>query len=114
MPNIELVGRYVRRAVLAAGLVLLARPAVAPIPLGGQIPSPDQARQLLQARPDLAAQLQARIGASGMTPDQIRDRLRSLGYPEDLLDPYMSGSAGGPTNPQDSTRAVSAARQLGL
>ncbi len=117
MPIIEMAGRYVRRAVLAAGLVLLARPAAAQIPLGtgGTAPTPDQARQLLQSRPDLVAQLQARIGASGLTPDQIHDRLRSLGYPEDLLDPYMSGTAGtGTATAGDSERAVTAARQLGL
>ena len=35
---------------------------------------------------------------SGLTPQQIRDRLRAEGYPENLLDAYMEGGA-----PPDST-----------
>lgn len=54
--------------------------------------SPEQARELLRNRPDLAAQLRDRIGASGLTPDQVRARLRAAGYPEDILDPYLAGA----------------------
>jgi polysaccharide export outer membrane protein len=55
-------------------------------------PTPEQARALLQARPDLIARL--RQSTAGMSRDQIRARLRAEGYPEDLLDAYISGSAG--------------------
>ena len=56
-----------------------------------QLPPPDQARRLMATRPDLVAQLRREIGNSGLTPDQIRARLRAAGYPEDLLDSYLGG-----------------------
>ncbi|MEO8201704.1 MAG: SLBB domain-containing protein [Gemmatimonadota bacterium] len=64
-----------------------------------QQPTAEQARELLRTRPDLVRQLRERIGASGLTPDQIRARLRAAGYPETLLDDYLSGA--------DTTRKVS-------
>jgi protein involved in polysaccharide export with SLBB domain len=57
-----------------------------------QVPSTDEARRLLQTRSDLVAQLRAQIGASGLTPDQIRARLRAAGYPQNLLDDYLAGA----------------------
>ncbi len=91
--------------------------ALAPYGLGAQVPAgqptPEQARMLLQTRPDLVRQLRERIGTSGLTPEQIRARLRAAGYPEDLLDPYLAGA--------DTTRKLSpgtdileATRVLGL
>ena len=81
-----------------------------PIPPGL---TPAQAQALLQQRPELAEQLRQRIGASGLTPDQIRARLRAAGYPENMLDDYLAGA--------DTTRQVSpsssvleAARLLGV
>jgi protein involved in polysaccharide export with SLBB domain len=62
-----------------------------PIP-GGQLPSPAVAEQLLKSRPDLVEQLRQRIGASGLTREQIRARLRAAGYPENFLDPYLAGA----------------------
>src|SRR5215831_2152249 len=78
-----------RRCVLTAGLAFAFAPQ-----LRAQLPTPDQARLLLQTRPDLVAQLRAAIAQSGLTPDQIRARLRAAGYPDDLLDAYLpSGSS---------------------
>ena len=57
-----------------------------------QVPSAAEATRLLQTRADLVAQLRARIGASGLTPDQVRARLQAAGYPENLLDDYLAGS----------------------
>ncbi|HYD55100.1 MAG TPA: SLBB domain-containing protein [Gemmatimonadaceae bacterium] len=57
-----------------------------------QRPSPAQAEALLQARPDLVAQLRSRIQTSGLTPAQVRARLRAEGYPESLLDAYIEGT----------------------
>ncbi|AHG88395.1 polysaccharide export protein [Gemmatirosa kalamazoonensis] len=71
---------------LAAAAVLLA---AAPALRAQQLPTPDQARRVLESRPDLAAQLRQEISGSGLTPDQIRARLRASGYPEDLLDTYL-------------------------
>ena len=66
--------------------------AVAPAVEAQQKPTADQAKALLQGRPDLVAQLRQRIITSGMTPDQVRARLRAEGYPPDLLDAYLPGA----------------------
>ena len=80
---------------------------------GQQLPSPAQAEELLRNRPDLVEQLRQRLAASGLTPDQIRSRLRAAGYSETLLDAYLTGT--------DTTRVVrpgpqtlDAARALGI
>ena len=59
---------------------------------GQQLPSPDQARNLLQNQPDLVRQLRDKLAQSGMTEDQIRARLRAAGYPENFLDQYLAGA----------------------
>jgi protein involved in polysaccharide export with SLBB domain len=69
-----------------------------------QRPSPQEAEALLKANPDLAAQIRDRIQNSGMTPDQVRARLRAEGYPENLLDAYL-----GPANTPDTSAASPAA-----
>lgn len=74
--------------------------------------TPQQAQAILQARPDLAAQVRDRIGSSGMTSAQIRDRLKAQGYDPALLDPYMgaaSTAAGAPGND-----VIAAMQALGL
>src|SRR5689334_19473061 len=76
------------RPLLLATLVLLL-PGLA---RAQTRPSTEQAQQLLQSRPDLVTQLQQRIATSGMTPDQIRARLRAEGYPDSMLDAYLPGS----------------------
>ena len=63
-----------------------------------QRPTAEQAREILRNRPDLVRQLRERLGASGLTPDQVRARLRAAGYPENMLDEYLSGA--------DTTRPV--------
>jgi polysaccharide export outer membrane protein len=75
-------------------------------------PTPEQAQILLQTRPDLVAQLRQRMAASGMTPEQIRARLRAEGYPENLLDSYMSTSTGDASPP--TATVFSAVRDLGI
>jgi polysaccharide export outer membrane protein len=79
---------------------------------GQQLPTPDQAREALQ-NPALVQQLRERLLSSGLTPDQIRSRLRAAGYPETLLDEYLPGA--------DTTRAtrpgprtLDAVRALGM
>src|SRR5688500_2625379 len=49
-------------------------------------PTPQQARAILQARPEYVQQLRQRLINSGLTREQIRAQLRSQGYPEDMLD----------------------------
>jgi len=96
---------------VAIALLFGASLAIAQVP---QVPSPSQAQQLLQTRPDLAAQLRQRLEESGLTPDQIRARLEAAGYPDSLLDAYMgtNGTAGDTVTPSDEV--INAVSRLGL
>src|SRR5687768_15666001 len=77
-------------------LAIVSGAAVAQVPVqvrpGQQLPSPDQAREMLQSQPDMVRQLRQRLQESGLTEDQIRARLRAAGYPENFLDQYLSGA----------------------
>ena len=88
-----------RRAGVATALLGAAAFAVpslgAQVPQvqpGQQLPTPDQARQALQNQPQLVTQLRQRLLQSGLTPAQVRSRLRAAGYPENLLDDYLMGA----------------------
>src|SRR6266542_3069905 len=100
------------RSLACSALVILA-PAV----LAAQNPSPTDAQRMLEQNPALLQQLRARILSSGLTPDQIRARLRAEGYPETLLDAYLPGGAGtgaevvNQGTPDDVLNAIS---QLGI
>ncbi|HUF66114.1 MAG TPA: SLBB domain-containing protein [Gemmatimonadaceae bacterium] len=94
------------RLLIAAALVSLATTAQA------QRPSPAEAQRILESNPQLVEQLRQRVMSSGLTPDQVRARLRAEGYPETLLDAYLGSAAGEEAVPdQDVFAAVSA---LGL
>lgn len=102
-------------SVLAVSLAtfLPGRLASQVIPqIAGQKPTPAEAQRLLQTRPDLVAQLRARISASGLTPAQVRARLRAEGYPENLLDPYLNAGVG--TDSLPGSNVFDAVRALGL
>ncbi|HUQ48627.1 MAG TPA: SLBB domain-containing protein [Gemmatimonadaceae bacterium] len=60
-------------------------------PAMGEAQSASQAQQMLQSNPELLGQLRSRIMSSGLTPDQVRERLKAEGYPENLLDAYLQG-----------------------
>ena len=68
------------------------------VPQGQNLPTAEQARRALQNQPELVTQLRQRLLESGLTPDQVRARLRAAGYPENMLDQYLTGA--------DTTRAV--------
>ncbi len=107
----------VTAAILGLELTVGIARAGAQIPTqvqpGQQLPSQDQAEDLLRNRPDLVEQLRQRLAASGLTPDQIRSRLRAAGYSETLLDAYMSGTdTTSVTRPGPQT--FDAARALGI
>lgn len=95
--------RLFARAGLSATtlLVLAAIPGThrlsAQVPVQGQ-PTPDQAREMLRNQPEVVRQLRQRLQQSGLTPDQVRSRLRAAGYPESMLDEYLQGA--------DTTRAA--------
>ena len=98
------------RSLVCSALVLLA-PAVLPAQ------NPSDAQRMLQQNPALLEQLRQRIMSSGLTPDQIRARLRAEGYPETLLDQYLPGgnaaaeAAVNSGTPDDVYNAIS---QLGI
>jgi polysaccharide biosynthesis/export protein len=96
-----------RCAQVALSLMLLS-----PCALSAQkLPTTAKAEQLLATRPDLVAQLQAKILSSGLTVDQIHARLKALGYPENMLDEYLPGGPG-KASPTDS--ALLASKALGF
>ena len=96
------------RSLLAAGFLLVGLPLLAQQPR----PTPEQARVLLETRPDLVAQLRQRLLSSGLTRDQIHERLVAEGYPADLLDPYLPDSADSTASPDETV--YSAVRALGI
>jgi polysaccharide biosynthesis/export protein len=98
------LNRLVHKAGIATALLGVA--ALTPNPLkaqvpqqrpGQQLPTPEQARTALQ-NPELVRQLRQKLQQSGLTPDQVRARLRAAGYPDALLDDFLMGA--------DTTRAV--------
>ncbi len=91
---------------IVAGLWSISAPASA------QNPSPAQAQQMLQ-NPAMLQQLRQKIMTSGLTPDQVRARLRAEGYPETLLDAYLPGATGADTS-ATSEDVFSAISQLGI
>jgi polysaccharide export outer membrane protein len=91
-----------------AGLLCLASPTSA------QNPTPAQAQQMLQNNPALLQQLRQKMMTSGLTPDQVRARLRAEGYPENLLDAYLPGSTGIPDSSVSSEDVFKAITQLGI
>ncbi len=87
--------------------------ATFPMTLAAQRPSPEQAQELLRTRPDLVEQLRQRMTQSGLSPEQIRARLRAEGYPETLLDAYLPGATVAP-DARSRDKVLSAMRSLGI
>jgi polysaccharide export outer membrane protein len=98
------------RSLLVAAFFLLPVAASAQVPTTR--PTAEQARILLQTRPDLVEQIRQRMMTEGMTPEQIRARLRAEGYPENLLDAYMPGARGQAGPP--SATVLRALQELGI
>ena len=98
---------------LIAWPVAIAAQVPVQIRPGQQLPSPDEARNLLQNQPDLVRQLRDKLMESGMTPDQVRARLRAAGYPETFLDEYLAG-ADTTLMVRPGPRTLDAAQALGI
>ena len=97
---------------LAFVLAVPVLPLSAQVPSGQQLPSPEQAQDLLR-NPAMVQQLRQRLSESGLTPDQVRARLRAAGYPEAMLDQYLPGAD--TTLPAGvGPRTVDAVQALGL
>lgn len=84
------------------------------VPAAAQRPTADQAQQMLKQNPQLLDQLKQRILSSGLTPDQVRARLRAEGYPETLLDAYLPGGSGSPDSTASTGDVLAALSQLGI
>jgi len=100
------------KVIAAAALSLCALGSVAAV-AAGQVPagvSQSQLQQMLLQNPDLVRQ---RLLGSGLSPDQIRARLRAAGYPENLLDSYL-GSSTGQSPSQIGPTELAAIEALGL
>ncbi len=118
MPTLELRRSLPVRVwfALAALLIAFASPVSGQVPTTGrpqQLPSPEQAESLLKAQPELVQQLRDRLSRSGLTPDQVRSRLRAAGYPENMLDDYIQG-ADTTVAAQFGPRTLDAVRALGV
>jgi Periplasmic protein involved in polysaccharide export len=68
----------------------------------------------MMQNPALLEQLKQRILTSGLTPDQVRARLRAEGYPENLLDAYLPGGTGAADSTASTEDVFSAVTQLGI
>lgn len=85
--------------VLFASLLLAA---AYPVAAGAQLPSGSEIRRQIQQ--------------SGLTPEQIRQRLAAAGYPQSLLDQYLSAdtTSAVPSPSADVLRALSDLRASGV
>src|SRR5688572_32248439 len=88
------MGSFTLRLVSAAAtLCIAANPLAAQrqqqLPPG--TPTPEQAEILIRTRPDLVARARQELARSGLTPDQIRARLRESGYSETVLNALLPG-----------------------
>jgi protein involved in polysaccharide export with SLBB domain len=111
---LQLAGRLL---AAATALLLLAPPVAAQVPElpNAQSVPPEMVQQMLQQRPEMAQQLRDRLGTSGLSPDQVRERLRASGYPENMLDSYLGGggAAGASGGGAPSASTFEAMRALG-
>jgi polysaccharide export outer membrane protein len=116
----SLITRVLLLGAALAAVVPVASWAQVPAPLPTTVPgmpsttqrpTTEQAQAALQ-NPEIVAMVRARLLNSGLTPDQIRARLKAAGYPEDMLDAYLPGNTGPANAP--SPEAMDALRRLGL
>jgi len=97
-----------------SSLLIVAGVLALPPAVSAQNPTPAQAQQMIQSNPALLQQLRQKIMTSGLTPDQVRARLRAEGYPENLLDAYLPGSTGAPDSTANTADVFAAIAQLGI
>jgi protein involved in polysaccharide export with SLBB domain len=99
MSTLPLIQRLLRtRLLIAIAIAVVALPSA------------------LRAQANMSAQeIAEKIKASGLSPDQVRGRLKSSGYGETLLDAYMGGGASlpGQVTPPPGADVVAAVTALG-
>jgi hypothetical protein len=80
---------FTRKSLFVLSALFIALPSLA----AAQQPTPQEAQRMMQD-PNALARLRQQIMSSGLTPDQVRARLREQGYPETMLDAYLNGGNG--------------------
>src|SRR5256886_312126 len=105
--------RFLTAAGAAAALAALPQHGLAQVS-GPPGATPQQALQMLQQNPDLAALLRQRLQQSGLSAEQVRTQLAANGYPANLLDAYFGGTSGGLAAPSPTAQTLAALQALGL
>lgn len=101
-------------ALVVAVLLALAAPTAAQqVPTRPAGVSDQQIQQAIQQR-GLGDLIRQRIQTSGLTPDQIRARLRAAGYSESLIDQYLAQSQAGQSAPAPTAEMLEALSSLGF
>jgi protein involved in polysaccharide export with SLBB domain len=67
----------------------------------------------MASQPGAGSMIRQRIRTSGLSPEQIRQRLKAAGYSESLLDAYL-GSAEGPAPDPTGSNVMQAVTALGI
>lgn len=102
--------RFAVVVALAAAAAAALPSAAAVAQQGVTLPSPAQL-EMLRRNPELIRQ---QIRASGLSPAQIRARLRAAGYPESALDAYLTSGQTGLAAPAPGAAELDALTALGL
>lgn len=105
-----------KRWLLPFGLTIVVVPGLGVGPAHAQVPPPGTPASVVQQRIDAAGLrdlLRSRISSSGLTADQIRQRLASMGYDPATLDPYL-GDADVAELPEPSAAVLEVVRSLGV
>ena len=107
---LRLPGRPLRYALLGCASVLAL--ASAPIAIQGQTPQELMTRAQSMSPQEVMRLLQM----SGMTPEQVRQRLRDMGLDPSIADPYLArlGTAGGSGLPEAQGEFAEGLRRMGL
>ena len=105
--------RFLTAAGAAAALAALPQHGLAQV-AGSPGATPQQALQMLQQNPDLAALLRQRLQQSGLSAEQVRTQLAANGYPANLLDAYFGATSGGLGAPMPTAQTLAAIQALGL
>lgn len=103
---------HIQQSLLAFALSLCVGAALLPRTIFAQNPTQAQIEQAI-ARPGSGSVIRERIKSSGLTPEQIRQRLRAAGYSESLLDQYLGATADTMQTPA-SQSVVQAVTALGI
>src|SRR5579885_2351058 len=99
-------------ATLLVALTTFA--GLAPPLIAQGVPTPAQAQQMVKDDPGVVGRLQRMLQSSGLTPEQVRARLKEAGYPDSLLDAYMPGAATPDSTQVPSNDVFAAIRTIGL